>query len=348
MTDLEQAWQKLGLKPGSPLRDAMEAHRDLSAVWEPHRFADNPRLQRRAAQERAALDDAFATVRRHLAADAPITAEAGRSAPEAPVSPKPEAPRGEPPVRPSLYEESLADRSSRKKIPYGWIVVGLTALAMIIRLFIGSGEETASGPAAHTPEFESGMQLAQDPPLAEQSPDSEESSPASAPPESPSANEVRVPGTPSPTAAQPPAAASPQRQAVSRTETRVPAASNPAAPPPAREEAPQTAAEPAPANSVQAADSPVAKAFQLLREKRELVEQLATQGRSGNLELIQWQPIRSQPPEILIDVVARRQGEEIHLIWAVNLDRQTVRAMSQAARDIEAAAGTRPKLDRPS
>jgi hypothetical protein len=65
------------------------------------------------------------------------------------------------------------------------------------------------------------------------------------------------------------------------------------------------------------------------------------------MELVEWKPVRSQPPEFYIDVVVRREGQILHYIWAVDVERQTIRPLSQAARELE-AGGPRPKLERPS
>ncbi len=343
MTDINKAWEKLGLKPGASLREAMEAHRDLSAVWQPDRFADNPRLQRRAAEERAALDDAFATIRAALAAEPsdrreePVRAEgpSPAAATEPPVS-----------VRPSLYEESLADRSSARKIPYGWITIGLTLVAMAVSLYMGTGRD--SGPARSTPPTTGVSEPALPAAPAEAV---TETAPAVSPPGASSGETVQAapPETPKP----PPSAQlrqdRPRPAERGELPARVETAARTAVPPPAAgpftppasppAQTPVTAAAPA-------ADSPAGKAFEVLRGQSSLVDRLAAEGRFGNLEFVEWKPVRSQPPEIYIDVVARREGQVLHYIWAVDVERKTIRPLSQAARELD--TGVRPKLERPS
>ncbi|MFQ5740607.1 MAG: hypothetical protein ACE5JX_16500 [Acidobacteriota bacterium] len=56
-----------------------------------------------------------------------------------------------------------------------------------------------------------------------------------------------------------------------------------------------------------------------------------------------WSPLQERPPEFLIDLVARRQsdGIQVHFVWSVDPSRETVRALSQAARDLENDLKTR-------
>lgn len=331
MTDLEQAWEKLGLKPGSTLLEAMEAHRDLSAVWSPERFPDNPRLQRRAAEERASLDRAYDLIRQNRKETGQGEAAPVPGASDAPaaVGPAPIPPTGH---RPSLYEESLANRPAGRKIPYGWIVIGLTGLAMAIRLFWPAQEPTDTRPDLPVTELQSDFE-----PAATVTPEPvapTETAPVPAAPEP-------VPAPPTQTAPQPPQAR-PTQEAPDRPAIAARPATAEPTPGVARQDPDQPASAPPPAPS-----GPVLEAYELLREKVSLVADLAGNGRSGDLEFVDWKPVRNQPPEIFIDVVARRGSEELHLIWAVNLDRGTVRAMSQAARDMESPAGIRPRLDRP-
>ncbi|GAB4108654.1 MAG: hypothetical protein Kow001_06770 [Acidobacteriota bacterium] len=343
MTEIEQAWAKLGLKPGASLREAMEAHRDLSAVWHPDRFPDNPRLQRRAAEERAVLDHAFAVIRAALAGEPPPEPQPALPSGDVPAG----GTRPEVPLRPSLYEESLADRHSARKIPYGWIIVGLTLLAMAISLYRGAGrtaEPNGSSPAT--------VATVEPPPAVSPTEAAPETGPAVSSPESP-AQEI----SPEPAEVPKPLAS----EQAGRSGTGAPseksrgaqpgeqtAAIRPSTPPPVAEPA-APAAPPSETAGTEppAEDSPVGKAFEFLRARSGLVDRLVSQGRAGDMEFVEWKPVRSQPPEYYIDVVVRREGQILHYIWAVDVERQTIRPLSQAARELE-AGGPRPKLERPS
>ncbi len=78
-------------------------------------------------------------------------------------------------------------------------------------------------------------------------------------------------------------------------------------------------------------------AFNLLRAKSQIAGKLA----AGELEawkFKEWKPVQSKPPIYFVDVVAVRVADssEAHFIWSVDLQKQTVAPLSQAARDLEA------------
>ena len=59
----------------------------------------------------------------------------------------------------------------------------------------------------------------------------------------------------------------------------------------------------------------------------------------SEFEFTAWRPMKEEPPEFWIDLVATRRsdGQEVHLIWSVNTESGEVAALSQAARDLEGA-----------
>ncbi len=78
-------------------------------------------------------------------------------------------------------------------------------------------------------------------------------------------------------------------------------------------------------------------AYNLLRAKSQVAGKLA----AGELEawkFKEWKPVQSKPPIYFVDVVAVRVADssEVHFIWSVDLQNQTVAPLSQAARDLEA------------
>jgi len=78
------------------------------------------------------------------------------------------------------------------------------------------------------------------------------------------------------------------------------------------------------------------RAFDLLREKSQAARQLL----DGNLEqfqFLQYEVIPKEAGHYWVDLVAAQKGTNlaVHFIWAVNPDKQTAKALSQAARDID-------------
>jgi len=47
-TELDRAYEVLGIKPGVSDRELKAAHRNLAKVWHPDRFVHDPRLQEKA------------------------------------------------------------------------------------------------------------------------------------------------------------------------------------------------------------------------------------------------------------------------------------------------------------
>lgn len=77
------------------------------------------------------------------------------------------------------------------------------------------------------------------------------------------------------------------------------------------------------------------EALSLLRAQSEPMGALL-EGNLEGFEYKEWTPLQNNPPRYMIDLVAVRSdsNEEVHLVWEVNLEAETVRPMSQAARDL--------------
>jgi hypothetical protein len=58
-TDLNKAYELLGVKPGVPIRELKAAHRDLAKVWHPDRFQHDPRLQEKAQEKLKEINEAY-------------------------------------------------------------------------------------------------------------------------------------------------------------------------------------------------------------------------------------------------------------------------------------------------
>jgi len=76
-------------------------------------------------------------------------------------------------------------------------------------------------------------------------------------------------------------------------------------------------------------------AYEFLIQNSETAGKLAENLMEGH-ELKKWQPVRIEPPVFFIDLVVTRTSDdrELHLVWEVDLEAGTIRALSQAARDL--------------
>ncbi|MFQ5928999.1 MAG: hypothetical protein ACE5MK_04830 [Acidobacteriota bacterium] len=82
------------------------------------------------------------------------------------------------------------------------------------------------------------------------------------------------------------------------------------------------------------------EAYNFLREQSETIRELANNDIS-EFEFKAWKPVKDKPPEFWIDLVMtqRSDGQEVHMIWSVNVETGRINALSQAARDWEASQG---------
>ena len=58
-TELDRAYEVLGVKPGVSDRELKAAHRDLAKVWHPDRFVHDPRLQQKAQEQLKEINEAY-------------------------------------------------------------------------------------------------------------------------------------------------------------------------------------------------------------------------------------------------------------------------------------------------
>ncbi|MFZ0428527.1 MAG: J domain-containing protein [Acidobacteriota bacterium] len=305
----ERAYEVLGLAQGASFREVMEAHRDLVQVWDPKRFHENFRLQRRAIQELALLNEAFDTLRICAmkgqipeALPAEDTHEPPPAPSEAPWQDSAfteSVPRALP--RASLYDMVLPKRGKQRFLTWLPLITGVIMAAVVVAwiLFSDSGNNIDEQPS--------------DPAVSE--------APAEAP---------TMPMDPT---------GMPESTAPSASDSNAGVTDGAAAA--SRESAP--AADPKPTAPL------VRQAFNLLREKSRTASQLLEKGRYDNLRFESSAPLHSVLHEFQLQVLAVRepQGDHVRLIWSVNLDTRTVSPLNDAARELDdREAGPKPQLIR--
>ncbi len=69
MYDMDECYRILELAPGAAAADIHQAYRDLLMVWHPDRFPGNPRLQRKAQQKTADINEAYQRLQSSLRAN---------------------------------------------------------------------------------------------------------------------------------------------------------------------------------------------------------------------------------------------------------------------------------------
>ena len=157
MGETERAYEILGLEAGASFNEVMEAHRDLSDVWDPDHFNNNPRLHKKATEKLRAINAAFELLRaHHLKAPGEKTAFTPDLADGAELSPPPsdsgqpmeqtpEAVAAEDSESPtaSLYEEVFSDRvtRARKRLPIWFIPVPIFVLLVVVIYLVTPAEE---------------------------------------------------------------------------------------------------------------------------------------------------------------------------------------------------------------
>ncbi len=307
--ETERAYEVLGLHRSASFREVMEAHRDLVQVWDPRRFHENLRLQRRAIQEMASINEAFDTLRiQAMQGQLPHTNASGPG-PQATALPAAHsvAPGGpsddrSASARTSLYDDALPKRGKRPRF-LGWLplITGVILAILVAAWILRSDSDTdISDEATSTPAAaESGV----------------------APVIRPEPSETPAPGKTDESQPSTPSAASPAEKTVP--------------------DSPGMTSEPD--------SPLVRRAFQLLREKSISASILLRSGRFENLRFEGWQPLRGDIHEFQLQLVAIREpnGDKVRLVWSVNLDTGTVNPLNDAARELEdRSAGPKPQLIR--
>jgi hypothetical protein len=79
------------------------------------------------------------------------------------------------------------------------------------------------------------------------------------------------------------------------------------------------------------------RAFQILRAKSDTANRLV-EGSVSDLKYLRWETIEESSSKVFVDLIAERSsdGVQVHMVWSVDMESNSVKALSQAARDLEA------------
>jgi len=335
MSDRERAYRVLGLASDAAPEEVEEAYHDLKAVWHPDRFADSPELRSKAEHKQAEVERSYQILRG-------VSAETKRSPEGSAVlstGESAERSRG-----PSLLDDTLSERMGRTKKRYPvWIgVFVVVALAVIVNFLtwspidvdseaeLSEQERIVADVKAARSNSEEGTD--EEEPIdraQEETPLSPEQSPASERPPvaRPEPAIVAAPATPAPKVVQ----SSPASRNTGGTAQTAPAGE--------LETKPQETVEPEVAVEEEPAVSELAeRSFQILLAKSDLANQLV-EGTLEEYSYKEWKAVERSSTEVYVDLVAETasQEREVHFVWAVDTEAQSVKPMSQAARDLQAS-----------
>lgn len=299
---IEQAYQTLGLENGASMTEIEEASQRLLSRWHPDLFPYSRKLQDRSKEKQREIQEAF---------DVLCKDHAWRE--QKPMGASPE--RGELFEKPKadLFEETLSDRLRRKPKRYGfWLGIGAFFILGFTFTYLGrsAGEERPIVPKFIPPPAEAARRDSAEPAAKSDTEDLQSSEPVAA----------DEPVLPPPTQ---PARAAPEKPRLLREKVETEASAADAEENRSLEEAEE-------------ARRLSERAFQLLREKSPAAVDLVS-GRNPRYKFQDWTIVKQEPNEIWIDVTAVRASgaQELHFVWAIDPQKQTIRPLSQAARDLE-------------
>ena len=369
MNEIENGYRTLDLKPGASIKEIVEARDDLLVLWDPNRLRSHPRLRSRAAVKIREIHGAYQILMQHggrgegatereASADLSSTpAVASEAGPSADVSVQPVSGSA------SLFDEVFRDRKAEKRsrLPMGPILAGaVVALsAVLILLLIGGGDSpqepdptslTVPAPLPPTPPEPAGpprrircrnvrrLRSRQGrrirlPPRPPQSPLPR-----------PNGRSIRLPKhrlplLPNPAVASPPKPEKPKPARPPRPDGRPVLVREPDGGKPAAAAAPRA---PEPKTSEEAAEEKrqleeAEKAYRDLVSGSKAAQRLV-EGQVPSLRFTEWSIAGRRGSELLVDLIAEQfGGNPVHFVWGVDTATGMVRALSQAARDLELA-----------
>ena len=355
MSEVKRAYQTLGLQARASFKEVMEAHRDLADVWDPEHFFNNPRLQKKAAENIKSIDEAFQILRSyHLGKKDSQINSLRKFSSEILSSSEPRESRREiqeQPEKSSLYDEVFSERVAqpKKRIPIWFIPVPIfLVLALVIYFVTPSKEEQGQ-----LFEFsKSTQQKAPEDQLSEgekREPDSGETS------INPAAEDKRIAKKSTGNILNPPRQVTIPSPPVEKSRGQKKLVAPLIKAPPEKFELanpvqtdkpflrrgavrPEKEAIGVDSSSNQFSKGELAnQAFQMLKEGSPTVRRFVTGEIIADLKYQEWRAIRSDGSEFWIDLVAYRPTDnaEFHLVWRVSIKTGKVTALSQAARDLE-------------
>jgi uncharacterized RDD family membrane protein YckC len=109
MSDIDEYYQRLGLKPGASEEEIKEAYRDLVNVWHPDRFSGNPRLREKANDKIKEINIAYEKLKSYIVGETFTTSE-GKS------YDKSQPPPHEPPPHSVKEQDSTTDGKGQEDL----------------------------------------------------------------------------------------------------------------------------------------------------------------------------------------------------------------------------------------
>jgi hypothetical protein len=332
---LEWAFRTLGLSQGATRKSIEEAYRNQRRTWDPERFKGDPRQQARAIAHLKRLEEAYLALKAQAIPKTSLVEEWYRQ-------PNKTVPADYPADREEILAEpepgaSLVDDIRRthaaKRFPV-WLIVPAALIPVVVGSLLFYQPESAPPPPDEAPStgLAAEADLAPSGLLEQPILETEHQPPPDAMPGSEVASTVAVAKTPTPEPAPAGRPSSPPRQ--------------PAASPVPKSVTGEALAVDETPRLVRAPEILTAaaerEAFELLVLKSPTARDLI-QDNNPAFNYVEWQATARDAGQFLISILAqiRETGQPVQLVWAVDTQKQTARAMSQAARDLEAAAARR-------
>jgi len=352
--DFERAFGVLELPPNASREAVEQAYRELSEVWDPSRFPTDERLRRRAAEQLTRIQEAYELLKDYHAGEDSLLQELygktkkGRAAPSHPQS---KAGSQSPSTPPSLADTVFAEPSSgpSKRLLLALVVGGVVIVVVLALLFLGRPAEApapadqGAAPAAAT---SAPVNEPAPPPPAQEQPGNAAGAEAPVTPKS----EPQTPqatSTPLRSREEPPV---PQQRSDSARPSREPGFVPPG-PPKTNGTSPAPAPRRQPDNKPELVRGPEEGGVAPEEERRVLnvlgqkspAAQSILDGNTDQFRVMSWRVTKKDGGEFWAHIVAESAvGGTTHLIWAVDPSRETIRPLSQAARDLDKSASTKP------
>ena len=355
MSEVKRAYQTLGLQDRASFKEVMEAHRDLADVWDPERFFNNPRLQKKATENIQSIDEAFQILRSYHLREKDSQLNSSRKFSSEILSPS--EPREsqievqEQSKKSSFYDEVFLERvvQPKKRIPIWFIPVPIFLVFALIIYFVTPSKEEQEqlfefpkNTQQKAPEDQLSDGKKEDLDSGEESinPITEDKKIAKKstgnilnPP-----RQVMIPSPPVEKSKGQKKLINPPIKTPS--EKFKPAHSVQTDKPFLRRGAlrPEKEAIDVEASFNQSSEGELAnQAFRMLKEGSPIIRRFVTGETIAGLKYQEWRTIRSNGSEFWIDLVAYRPTDnaEFHLVWRVSIKTGTVTALSQAARDLQ-------------